>query len=534
VGEWPVSEQAVDLRSTLSILRRKRRVLVGAAVLGVAAGLCLLLLRPPMYSSSTVVLLPPAREESGETTTREVQTDVEIASSSAVLEEAGAVVTPRVSTYDLAERVDVSATTTDVIRIQASADDAAEAENLAQAIAASYVAFLKEANSSLSSARLSALTERRRALQASLDTVNREIDQTNARLQNEEPNSARGRADSTALARLTAEQADLVLQIDEVKKDQQAARQPGADAGATILEDASPAQRPQLVWLIGVTALAGLAVTVAIAAILIVVFGRRDRKLRYRDEIADAVGSPVIASLRSRAPRTAAGWTSLLETYSPGTLESWTLRQALRQLRGIGEAVQHGTESGDATVHHPSSITVITLSDDTRGLAVAPQLASYAASIDVRTRFVAAQPHESAAVLWASCFGLGNDVEVRPGLKVDTGLSPDSDADLTVILAVADRQSPEILDLPKTTATVLAVSSGSATAEDLVRIAVSADDADHHISGLIVADPDTSDRSTGRLLYHERLQQAPLPSRLIGVSDPDGSTNVSDLRRRTR
>jgi hypothetical protein len=90
-----------------------------------------------------------------------------------------------------------------------------------------------------------------------------------------------------------------------------------------------------------------------------------------------------------------------------------------------------------------------------------------------------------------------------------------------------------LVDLPETSVMVLAVSSGSATAEDLARAAVNTDDAGRRIEGVFVADPDYLDRTTGRLLQHERSQQVVLPTRLTGGETPKASgTNVSGLRRR--
>ena len=76
-----------------------------------------------------------------------------------------------------------------------------------------------------------------------------------------------------------------------------------------------------------------------------------------------------------------------------------------------------------------------------------------------------------------------------------------------------DRHPPEMPRLDRTTAVVLAVSSRSASSEDLARAAVVAYEAGFRISGVVLADPDPLDKTTGRLLPHERLQQPPLPSR---------------------
>ena len=60
-GEAQVSEQALDLRTTLAVLRRHRGLLVGAIALGAAAGVAYSMLRLPQFSSTSLVLLPPRR-----------------------------------------------------------------------------------------------------------------------------------------------------------------------------------------------------------------------------------------------------------------------------------------------------------------------------------------------------------------------------------------------------------------------------------------------------------------------------------------
>ncbi len=51
----------------------------------------------------------------------------------------------------------------------------------------------------------------------------------------------------------------------------------------------------------------------------------------------------------------------------------------------------------------------------------------------------------------------------------------------------------------RTNATVLAVTSGAASAEQLARVAVSVSGDGRDITGILVADPDSTDRTTGRL-----------------------------------
>jgi capsular polysaccharide biosynthesis protein len=531
-----MGEQSVDLRSSLGSLRRHRRALVGAAALGAAAGVCSVVLWPPMYTSSSLVLLPPpATDSSGQTVTRDPATEVSIASSDAVLGPAASRLTPPMTVRNLAKQVDVSATTTDVLDIWGSATTRERARQITNAVAGSEVGYVTMAASSLTNAQQAAIADRQRNLRASLATVNEEIKKTNARRSSEDPTSPEGRADASAVAQLTAQQANLVLQIDALK-DKAAIIQP--TSGASLIQPATPARRPWLALRYGVFALLGMALALVMAASVLVLRNRRDRRLRFRDEMADAVGSTVFASVRSRVPRDTAGWASLLETYTPGTVDAWALRQALRQaVFGDIPIGARRSGKGDGAPRERASMTVLTLSEDLRGLALAAQMASYAASTGVRTRLVAAQGHDSAAALWAACASLSDAQEARPGLVVGTGAADEDDeepAELTVVVAVLDRRRPELLrELPQTSVTILAVSSGTATAEDLARAAVTADDAGRHIAGIVVADPDDLDRTTGRLLLAERSQQVPLPTRLTGVHKPSASgVNVSGIRRR--
>jgi hypothetical protein len=90
--------------------------------------------------------------------------------------------------------------------------------------------------------------------------------------------------------------------------------------------------------------------------------------------------------------------------------------------------------------------------------------------------------------------------------------------DLTIVFAVADRTEPTIGEVPATAVTVLAISPGVGTREELARLAVAVDDAGRRIDGVVVADPDPSDRTTGRRTLDERALQTPLPMRLTGPS----------------
>ena len=98
------------------------------------------------------------------------------------------------------------------------------------------------------------------------------------------------------------------------------------------------------------------------------------------------------------------------------------------------------------------------------------------------------------------------DVDRQPG------------AALTIVVAVVDGRGPQVADTMHTTTTVLGVSAGAATAEQLARVAVSAADDGRDIAGIIVADPDPADHTTGRLPHPARPTQRRQPTRLTGTA----------------
>ncbi|MCD6639346.1 MAG: hypothetical protein LT071_05470 [Nocardioides sp.] len=522
-----MAEQELDLRGTMSILRRRRLVLAGAAVAGAACGVGLALLSlagAAVYSSTSQVLLPPMQQETVGAQ-RDVGTEVSIAESDVVLGAAGRELGLSMPLRALKRRVDVTALSDDVLEITGRGESPERAQALARAVAEAEVAYVEDAASSLSNAQRAALEGRERALEESMDTVAAEIAGTRRRLSGGDPTSVAGKADAAALAQLTAEQANLVLRLDEVKHERLGE---AGGRGASVIQPAEPGRRPGVVRESGVAALLGSTAMVFLVACGVVLLARRDRRLRLRDEIADALGSPVIGSLRSRAARTPAAWSELLTDYEPGRVDAWTLRQVLRQLHAM-----EGPDAPDVDltpIVHPTSVTVMALADDARGMALGPQLAAYAAGTGVRTRLATVHRHESAAALWAAFSTASDTGQAAPDLWVGTE-AEDADIAFTVVLLVIDENTAELTDLPATAVDLLAVTAGVSTAEELARVAVLADDARHRIDAVLVADPDPLDQTTGRMLQRERARQVPLPARTTGTTPP-GIGTVSALRRR--
>ncbi len=505
--------EQVDMRSVVSVVRRRTRLLALLALLGVLGGIALVTWRPPLYTSTSRVLLPPAAAtSSGEQGSWDAGTQVSIAQSDAVLDPASKAVSPPLSRRQIRALVTISAPTPDVLLIKARGSTRSRAEAIAQAVAEAEVAYQAEVNSSVSAAELELLRSRVTFLQGTLATVTDQIDTTNDRLDAAaDPDSPLSQRDASAVSQLTAQQTDLVLEINKLETRIQGG---AGSTSARVMDSASPADRPRLALYYTLSAVALALIAMALGVVALLTLARRDTKLGTRDEISDAVGSTVIASLTTEVPRSVASWRSLMERYSPSAVEGWTLRQALAQV-GLTDLVMGGpgAERKRSTATH--LLCVVSLADDARALSVGPLVASYAASIGVSTLLVPKQG-EATAALWAACTSQPSDEQVRPNLRVASRRRSKRPPELTVLVTVLDRRAPRMPRLETEAVVLLAVSSRAASSEDLAHAAVAAYESGFHITGVVVADPDPLDHTTGRLLPHERLQQAPLPSRVTG------------------
>lgn len=275
---------------------------------------------------------------------------------------------------------------------------------------------------------------------------------------------------------------------------------------ATVAPGTSRLASMLLAGLIG--ALAGAVIGIAIAVAL----SRGDRRLRNRDDIADAIGVPVLASIKASHPADPGGWTKLLCGYRPGAVEAWQLRGALHHL-GLADLGR-----GTAT-----SIGVLSLSGDRGALAIGPQLAVFAATLGIPTTLVIGSEHEQDATgpLRTACGALAGQPKPRGNLSVSvreqTSAVEFAEVGLTIVVGVVDRQAPDAVRALRTNTTLLAVSSGAATAEQLARVAASAFGAYCPIGGIAIADPDPADRTTGRLPQLIRPAQR-TPTRVLGTN----------------
>jgi capsular polysaccharide biosynthesis protein len=441
-----MSQQSLDLRTSLRIARRYRVLIGGLAAVGLLAGIGYTVINPPKATSEALVVIPQLTSSADATVTNDgtvvtsgTETQVLVAGSDPVLQAALPDITPAMTLTELRMAVQTSNPAGAIIAIDGHSTSGAQAIDVANAVAKSYVAYVTSAKS------------------------------------------------------------------------------PTGRVNASLLEPAATSTGDNLAVGLLPGAVIGLIAGALIGFIIALAKGRNERRLRQRDAIANAIGVPVLASMPVAHPSDAAAWTELLDEYEPSVVPAWQLRKMLSQL-GIPSARSSGGEGG------APSLAVLSLSSDKPALALGPQLATFAASLGIRTVLAIGQEQDPAAgaTLYTAC-AVPPGVAPRRGRPLRTQVVGDKeaadvsdDAELVVLVIVSDGAAPRMPDTMRTDLTVLGVSAGAATAEELARIAMAADADGRGITGILVADPDSTDRTTGRIPQLAGIRRR-IPTRATGI-----------------
>jgi capsular polysaccharide biosynthesis protein len=455
-----MSQETLDLRRSIRIVRRHKLLMGVAVTLGCLACGAYAVLKPSMVTSTALVLLSPSGQAAQSAAAVAgnggpdpyTQTQEVIAKSSPVLVGALPHIHPAMSISELRDDITIGSQTPFIISVSVQARDAADAAANADAIARSYVAYIG------------------------------------------------------------------------------ASSNPGGAVQAQLLQSAPRGTGSGLIKravTYTIFALLGALFGAIIGIIIALAVDRSDRRLRSRDEIANSIGVPVLASFPVGHPSDPGGWTRLLENYKPGAMHALQLRKALQQLEMAAE-VNFGRSSGRR------SFTVLSLSTDPGALALGPQLATFAAAQGIHTTLIVAQQDAAVtASLRTACAGppaspkwpgnlrvLVSDGDVERAVNADPegDAGVQWDATLAVIVGVVDGRNPQIPDTMRTATTLLGVSAGVATADQLARVAVSADSGGREITGILVSDPDSADATTGRLPHLGRRAGRRPPTRVTGIA----------------
>src|ERR1700733_14995037 len=141
-GSWSArgaeARGKMDLRRLVQAMRRYRIIVAAVAVLGLAVGVGYTFAKPPTQTSRALVWLP---------STKNVQTNVLIAESTPVLEGAALTLKPHMQLASIRKQVQIGNLTGNILSISASASTADGAEDMADAVANSYLTYISQPNS---------------------------------------------------------------------------------------------------------------------------------------------------------------------------------------------------------------------------------------------------------------------------------------------------------------------------------------------------------------------------------------------------
>ncbi len=434
-----MSEQAPDSRRSVQILRRYKKTFGAVTLLGLLLGIAYALLTPPMIASSALVVIPETvaqaqAAQAGTAASTTASTQAVVAGSTPVLAGALPSISPALSLLTLENRISVSSPAVSILAFTGEGKTASQAENIANAVANSYVAYVGSSSS------------------------------------------------------------------------------PVGYVAAKVLQPASTASASKVPEQVATYSAVGVAVGAMIGFFVVLMIGGRDRRLVERAAIANSIDAPVLASLSAERISDATRWARLLDEYKPEAVDAWGITKLLAR---FGVAGIQADESGS---DQSFSLTVFSLSGDAEALALGPQLASFAATRGIPTALVVG-PQQGASTVGAlrtACAATQAGPGRRKLLRLtaaEEGRVSELAAAFVVMVVVVDGKDPRIPDMDRTTTAVLGVSAGRATAPDLARVADAAATDGRGIVGILLANPDPDDQTSGRAPRMASPPRRPLPTR---------------------
>ncbi|GGX45068.1 Wzz/FepE/Etk N-terminal domain-containing protein [Streptomyces noursei] len=430
-----MSDDTIRLAMIGRIIRRRWRLLAVLAVVGALVGYGTSALIPPSYTASASVLLPGQWEE------RELLTQVDISTSSTVLDRAAATLGwTGVGGSELRDRVSAKAADGNIITISGTADTPERAQQLSDQVVRQFVTFAARlgGDNSEAAARPEALrqmvvqTSRRITELAGAADPGRTVESVQTR---------------TELAKLRTALQEAVNKLDQAAPTANKANMV-VMGPATRPTGEAPPTRVQLT-------LAGALVFFLLAVIGHLAAARMSRRLRAEPEIATALGSVLLGTVDVPDERPA----HRAEGHGP--------RARIRRLLGV----------------------------DTRWDTPAPQTSGDEADRQIRYRRVCVRLREQLPVPRRLLVVVpdGDEIARRAAgrLVAEAESDPSSSSSsrgypmLRVVAVSVDR--PMVPDRDNESGALVVLSAGSWTAGELAGIAEACADAGHEVVGIVVA-----------------------------------------------
>ncbi|MEW1659457.1 polysaccharide biosynthesis protein [Streptomyces sp. NPDC093707] len=274
-----MSDDSIRLVTIGRIIRGRRRLLTVLAVVGALVGYGASLLFPPSYTASASVLLPGQWEE------RELLTQVDIATSSAVVDRtAAALGWAGVSGGELRDRVGAKAADGNIIMVSGTADTPERAQQLSDQMVHQFVAFAARIAGDSADPEAAARPEALR--QTVVQTGRRITELADAADPGRTVESVQTR---TELAQLRTALQEAVNKLDQAAPTATKANMVVMGPAARPAGEAPPT-RLQLI-------VAGALLFFLLAVVGQLTAARMSRRLRAAPEIAAALGSTLLGTV---------------------------------------------------------------------------------------------------------------------------------------------------------------------------------------------------------------------------------------------
>ncbi|MFI7244905.1 Wzz/FepE/Etk N-terminal domain-containing protein [Streptomyces qinglanensis] len=438
-----MSDDTIRLVTIGRLLRRRWRLLAVLAVAGALVGYGTSALFPPRYTASASVLLPGQWEE------RELLTQVEIATSSAVVDRAAATLDwPGVSGTELRDRVRAEAADGNIITISGTAGTPERAQQLADRMAQQFVTFAARIAGEGTDADAAAGTE----------ALRQKVRETDRRITELAEAADPGRTVESVQARTELEKLRTALQ--EAMKKLDDAAPASSRTGLVVM---GPAARPTgeapptTVQRVGAGALLSflLGIVGQLAA------ARMSRRLDTGQEIAAALDSALLGTVDV-----------------PG-------RQLAHRRAGRGGRTRR------------------VLGLDTRWHTPAPRMSGDEADRRLRCRRVCARLREELPAAPRQVLAVVPEGDLL-GRRAAEQLAAEAGHDPLLAAVDVSVSRPLVPDRDTESGALVVLSAGNWTAEELGGVAQACADAGHQVVGVVVAEPvrARSERSAERPAQH--------------------------------
>ena len=334
----PAAEPLLDLPKLMVGIRRKRRMWLSLALLGLIAGGLVAVFLPPAPSAETELLVVHENDTASDSGNL-MQTDVAVLQTTKIAGDALKRLGSNESAEKFLKTYEGTGLTSNMMRIEVSGKTQADAVRRAKALADAFIADHVSRTQQAADADAKALIAQRDRTQAELTKVNNQINsaQNKANRDNNNDGQPDGAGISTTESEsLYARRAELTAKVSDLSSRAETAGigAPRVAAGTQIVD--APRAVPQSLIITGATNAAigfglMLAAGIAIAAIAGVV---RDRPV-LRKDISANLGASVIAQLS--APRR-------------GPSRLWRTKRAVRERRRVAGTLVRLVRSGAGPV----------------------------------------------------------------------------------------------------------------------------------------------------------------------------------------